>query len=111
MGVYFDVPLWKKVWCYLDILYDRLSHLAIYSMEMCITWLHAKIYSSLHLPKLEPNSHPRVEVILKISPYSYIFIQWKAVMKMSYRGMWVAQPVKPLTLDFSSGHDLRVVRS
>ena len=25
-------------------------------------------------------------------------------------GTWVAQSVKPPTLDFSSGHDLRVVR-
>ena len=25
------------------------------------------------------------------------------------RGAWVAQSVKPLTLDFSSGHDLRVL--
>lgn len=30
---------------------------------------------------------------------------------MNYRGTWVAQRVKHLTLDFGSGHDLRVVSS
>jgi len=31
--------------------------------------------------------------------------------KESKRGLWVAQSVKHPTLDFGSGHDLRVVRS
>ena len=31
-------------------------------------------------------------------------------LKEGWRGTWVAQSVKHLTLDFSSGHDLRVVR-
>ena len=38
------------------------------------------------------------------------------MVKMPYfevwnkEGAWVAKSVKPLTLDFSSGHDLRVMR-
>ena len=31
--------------------------------------------------------------------------------KFSARGTWMAQSVKPLTLDFASGHDPRVVGS
>ena len=31
-------------------------------------------------------------------------------MKEINRGVWVAEVVKPLTFDFGSGHDLRVMR-
>lgn len=35
----------------------------------------------------------------------------KVIQKYQLRGTWVAQFVKHLTLNFGSGHDLRVVRS
>ena len=37
------------------------------------------------------------------------FLTW--LKKYSYLGTWVAQSAKQLTLDFSSDHDLRVMRS
>lgn len=39
------------------------------------------------------------------------FLKKKNSFKYSNRGPWVAQLVKPLTLDFSSGLDLRVMSS
>ena len=33
------------------------------------------------------------------------------LLKLSLQGTWVTQLIKHLTLDFSSGHNLRVVRS
>ena len=36
------------------------------------------------------------------------FSYYLFILKFGYRGTWVAQLVKRLTLDCSSGHDLRV---
>ena len=35
-------------------------------------------------------------------------VPWKHLNPLSFRGTWVAQLVKRLTLDFNSGHDLTV---
>ena len=36
---------------------------------------------------------------------------WNLLEMQAFRGAWVAQSVKHLTLDFGSGHDPRVVGS
>ena len=38
-------------------------------------------------------------------------IYMNAIKNATHWGAWVAQLVGPLTLDFSAGHDLRVMRS
>ena len=46
-----------------------------------------------------------------ISPYAVLNIQIFTLQMLNMGGACVAQLVKHLNLNFSSGHDLRVVRS
>ena len=54
-------------------------------------------------PILKPGSSPRnwPRMSPKVSPP-------RSEIRLYFRGTWVAQSVKGLTLDFSSGHDLMV---
>ena len=67
-------------------------------VQGCQTWNGHSFLSNRELPhslcKPDPSVTPEMQIPLK---------------QVLMRGTWVAQLVKCLTLDFRSGHDLRVV--
>ena len=76
-----------------------------------VTGCHVFAQTAKHVVALPPQNKPMLYFTKRDNWQRILTNDEESVAKkQKMKGAYVAQLVKPLTLDFSSGHDLRVVR-